>query len=107
MPDVITEVAATYSLRQTRYDAPGPGNTLQIAQQDTRRVYLEFNALIGNDASVTTDPNPSTGNVFDIRGGEQRVFKFSDCGPLCQAAWFFGSSALNTPIIVLEVWKNG
>lgn len=106
MADVITEVAATYSYSQLRYDAPGPGNTLQIAQQDAKRVYLEFCTLIGNDVSITTEPVPSTGNVFDIRGGEHRVFKFSDCGPLCQSAWYFGSSALNTPIIVLSVWKT-
>jgi hypothetical protein len=105
MAGPLSAISAGYQYRQTAYSSPGPGTTLQIAQADPKRVYIGFFTKIGNDASITLSNDPSTGDFFDILAGHYVEFTVTTSGPLCQAAWYFGASALNTPLIVIEVWK--
>ncbi len=99
----LTTISARYQVRVTSYSSPPPGSTIQVAQSNTKRWFLGFFTRIGNDISLTTNPDPATGDFLDVRGGDDLQWWFSKHGPIVQLPWFLGTSSGGAPVMVFEV----
>lgn len=101
----LTMISAQYGVRQTVHNLIGAGPTVQLCNEDVKRVALILGKKSGYDIYISLDGNDTPGTGYQIGTDSSERFYFSTDGPIAQQAWFGQCPGTGGTVTVIECYK--